>query len=1754
MKKQVTALILYTFGFLAGTKILFPARADGIDVLEPQPVSGISLSDPNLKVELLDTHPDDFFLSHDMDLAGRLYLGAREGVFVYERTPEGDFLARRSLYRFPADTWVYDLESFGEDLLILSNTALYRLRNARSPEPKLEKILWGNPLGHHHQGLHGMEFAPNGSLLVSMGDPHPGVHLDKTRPDHLWMWTWYVGPNQRKVPYAGVGAVMRLDLSSYDLSVYASGLRNPCGISFDRDWHLFANDNDQEGSTANPCKLMRVPRYSLNGWARGWDASQNPNRLDEIPNVNWSLDVPVGQGYYDHPTLGPTYRGSLFVANWGSRSVDRYPIQAEGAGFRADSIPFLQATGDRRPVSVMPTNDGRLIVSVCYMKGNEASPQCQTDLLLVSPRKTSAVPAHNRSGDSLVDLLAAPVQLRAKAHRELLRSGGAALAQAAEAFLNTEPSSPAFSSLVFLAAANGDKASAARITELTKGTGRPAALAWRAAATTAPVAFQNLDRDAIDTAAAKHDDPKLLTGLIEFLHASTRPPSDAVASLAAHDDPFVRQAAAILLARRAAPEQLNRLAKGDAYQRLAAALATSFRIWEQAEQATALPEGSTEAVEKRMRLLHPGGPIDLRELSAPVGTFNLADWWKNTWIKKALATDFGRLKRALEDEDARVAHAAAVGLFFLADERVDAQVASVLKRANTTLSIEAAKGNKKKQQKALAALKNAQLATNAEVPEAFRGIDWDGKTAPAGDVEKGQTLFTERGCVACHLAPHDGAGGSIGPTMVGIGERFPPSYLAASMLVPNQTVSPNFHPNTITMKDGVIHTGFVEAGAPSGQLNLRIITGQTIRLNKAEIVKQDASEQSMMPAGLIQTPQEMADMIAYLRGKSATEMPGDPLALNHFTHINPLAANAFHFSPVSAKYVRVKILDTNRGQPCIDELEIYAAGSSENLARSSHEARANASSLLKGYEKHKIQHLNDGKYGNLHSWIPAEKESWAQIELANVAELDRVVLSRDRGGALTRRVPIAFDILVSTDGKKWIPVKKVRPPSHAPKGKPAAEPLPALDDSGFVPIFDGRSLDAWDFRKGAWGLRDGTISCTGKEKTRNWIIWRGGRPSDFVLRLAFKYGTGNSGVQVRSDDLGDHQVFGYQVEIAAQAKMGLWHHSLLDKADPAREARHLMATAGQEVVISADGKKTVKQVAPKEEIVAHFREDGWNSMEIIAQGNTLVQKINGVVFSKVTDDDHRMSRRKGVIALQDHGKGCQVAFRNIRIKELKQEAGPAPHKQSSDVRGEPNPNHPNIVLILADDFGWGDTSCNNPDSPIKTPQIDRIAAEGIRFTNAHTPSAVCTPTRYGLLTGRYPWRSYLKARVLSYYAPALIPKGRVTLPSYLKTQGYRTGGFGKWHLGLDWTPKAGDPQNWRAHWETRDKSVAKRVGTGIDHTQPFGNAPTDIGFDTYFGTPSNAGRLPFFIQDNRVIKEPAVKRDTVDDLYVDRAIAFMEVHEEKHADRPFFVYLPLNAIHGAVELPKRFKGKTGMTQREDKIHWVEQSVGRILDALDRMKLAEDTLLIFTTDNGPLNSPVAREKGHQPAGPYRGIKTEVWDGGTRVPFVARWPGHIPAETTSDALLCLTDMLATVAALCGAPLPHGAGPDSVNQLPLLLQQKEQMSPRPPLVTASYLGFLTLRDSKWKAVFGTKWAGGHISNKYGVPAPKGTPPDHPSIGQLYDLEQDPGEKNDLWERRSDIVERLRLELARIKNLDPSDPLPPGVTNESSKAYLQP
>lgn len=466
---------------------------------------------------------------------------------------------------------------------------------------------------------------------------------------------------------------------------------------------------------------------------------------------------------------------------------------------------------------------------------------------------------------------------------------------------------------------------------------------------------------------------------------------------------------------------------------------------------------------------------------------------------------------------------------------------------------------------------------------------------------------------------------------------------------------------------------------------------------------------------------------------------------------------------------------------------------------------------------------------------------------------------------------------------------------------------------------------------------------------------------------------------------------------------------------------------------------------------------------------------------------------------------------------------------------------PNIILILADDYGWGDVSCNNPDAAFQTPNLDRIANEGVRFANAHTPHSVCTPTRYSVLTGRYAWRTHVREGVLAGYGKAMIHPGRLTLPSMLKQHGYRTGAFGKWHLGLDWEPVEGDPGDW--HWGTQvfanTNAAIPLIGKRVDHTKPVRIGPTHIGFDTAYITPSNNTRIPVWFKDDRVIgnfapdetglmRDPSVQRDSVDDFHVAHMLQFIDDTKQRNADQPFFVYLPLNAAHGATLPPERFKGKSKDGSRGDKCLWVNESVGKVLDALDERGIADETLLIFTTDNGPI--PPGRynaDTPHRAAGPYRGYKTDIWDGGFRVPFLVRWPDRIKAGSVHHGLLCLTDIFATIASLMGDELPEWAGEDSINQLPAFLGETDD-SLRQNMITQSNIGPMAFRRGQWKLIVDTTGSGGPKTpgaEPVIITAPWQAVPS--KVGQLYNIERDPYEQNNLWDQLPEVVEELRLAL---------------------------
>ncbi len=511
-------------------------------------------------------------------------------------------------------------------------------------------------------------------------------------------------------------------------------------------------------------------------------------------------------------------------------------------------------------------------------------------------------------------------------------------------------------------------------------------------------------------------------------------------------------------------------------------------------------------------------------------------------------------------------------------------------------------------------------------------------------------------------------------------------------------------------------------------------------------------------------------------------------------------------------------------------------------------------------------------------------------------------------------------------------------------------------------------------------------------------------------------------------------------------------------------------------------------------------------------------------------------------------------FRSVWLgaASLRLAAGADIARAVSGARGQP----PNIVFVMADDMGYGDVGCYNPESKIPTPNMDRLAREGIRFTDAHSPSAVCTPTRYGVLTGRYCWRTPLKSQVLYGYEPPLIERNRLTVASLLKKNGYETACIGKWHLGLEWAVKPGSDIDFSKPlpWKESENLTATGKDRFIDFTQDIEGGPVDLGFDYAFYTSGCSTVQPpyCFIEGKRTVGIPSERIDVekmqarpgwmvpgwrqedVDPTFTNKAVEFIEKHQTDRADSPFFLYFGLSAPHAPWLPPDFVKGKSSAGLRGDMVVLADWCVGKVLDALDRFNLSDDTLVIVTSDNGPrIGTHGARiVNNHRSSGRYRGYKSHIWEGGHRVPFIARWPGRIAPGTTSDELIGLTDLMATCAAIVGAALPENAAEDSFNILPALLGEHRDRPIRDSIIHHSCWGVFAIRQGRWKLVLDTQGSGGWVK-------PADDHPTEGSPGQLYDMADDPYETTNLWDAHPEIVARLKRLLDRQKKAGRSRPM---------------
>lgn len=467
---------------------------------------------------------------------------------------------------------------------------------------------------------------------------------------------------------------------------------------------------------------------------------------------------------------------------------------------------------------------------------------------------------------------------------------------------------------------------------------------------------------------------------------------------------------------------------------------------------------------------------------------------------------------------------------------------------------------------------------------------------------------------------------------------------------------------------------------------------------------------------------------------------------------------------------------------------------------------------------------------------------------------------------------------------------------------------------------------------------------------------------------------------------------------------------------------------------------------------------------------------------------------------------------------------------------------PNILFILADDLGYGDLGCYNPNSLAPTPNLDQLASEGLRMTRAYCPVSVCSPSRYALMTGQYPWRSWKKSGVMRNYEPSMMAPDLLTLPQMLQKQQYTTAGFGKWHLGATFPTLDGEkPVGYGEFY-------AEKNGANLDLSRPVSDGPLDHGFDHWFGF--SCASECWLLTDNTISGavghdlynvKAAPNSEQVEIIPLEdylphitnRTISYLENRATTDKDQPFFLYFAPYVPHIPLAVSPDFRGKTKAGLYGDYVYELDHYIGRILATLDRLGLRENTLVLFASDNGSQfeltsseldmtsasNSPGNQQRDtaltyrHQPNWPLRGNKWSIYEGGVRTPFIARWPKHIPAGKTSDQVMALTDMLATLAAVTHYTRAEGEGRDSYNMLPAL--SGKSPTERPEIVVQASGKLFGIIQGKWKYV--------------GVGNYKRTDPNDPP-GALYDLSTDEGEQVNLYDEYPEIARDLQQKLLKM------------------------
>ena len=974
----------------------------------------------------------------------------------------------------------------------------------------------------------------------------------------------------------------------------------------------------------------------------------------------------------------------------------------------------------------------------------------------------------------------------------------------------------------------------------------------------------------------------------------------------------------------------------------------------------------------------------------------------------------------------------------------------------------------------------------AQLGAAIEG--WKKKLNPQvlarANASRGRQAFATT-CGTCHQL--FGEGIALGPDLTG-SNRSDLAYILENVLAPSAVVGKDYLLHIYTMKDGSVVSG-MKREQTAEIVKLSLPGGAAVDVKLADVEKHEEVPQSLMPAGLFDALplNQVADLVKYLASATQVPLPGEPGSAP-----SPAAKSSSTVPPPAEGVIRIEgeslaeRFQPEGGEAKPQRMNNFGTGWSGDSHLWWIGGKPGQVLTLKlDQEQPKIA---AGTYDL--TIFPTTAKDYAQVKIAINGQLREVDFYSEQvlpGEAIrfenvniSPSEPLQIDIHITGKNPAALPrymvgidrieAARAGEPDSKKKNASHKEVAPPPLEEGYRSLFDGKTLAGWRGSPLHWRVDKGAITAgiaDGSGLKRNqFLVYEDAEFGDFTLRFQFQIQggpTANSGVQIRSSRLPGGGIAGYQADMDQGA---LWLGRIYDE-----HGRKLLVERGSRVTIAEDGKRSIETFAEPESFQQLLRSGGeWNDYEVDAQGSNLEIRINGTLVSALDDRQSGEADAAGKIALQLHsGPGpVSLRFRHVRI------AGGEDGPDSADTGSDAPPN---IVVIFCDDLGYGDLGCYG-SATIRTPHLDRMAREGIRFTDFYAAASVCTPSRAALLTGRYPIRNGMcsdKRRVLFPEDAGGLPDAEITIPEALREAGYATMHVGKWHLGVNEGSRPTDQGFDHSFGIPYSNDMDPREG--ITHRQHAGTQ----------NPPRDGWNVPL-LRDDQVVERPA-DQTTLTKRYTEESLKF--IRTQRASGKPFFLYLAHTMPHVPLFASADFHGRSRAGRYGDTVEEIDWSTGRILDAIRDAGIAGNTLVFFTSDNGPWL--VMNDEGGS-AGPLRDGKGSTWDGGMRVPGIAWMQGKIEPRTASIVTSTL-DLFPTALAMADVPLPDGLVLDGRDLAPFLFENS--LPPKQPLFFYRGRELFACRLGQWKAHLFTRPASGQDT------AQAHDPP------LLFHLGRDPAEK---------------------------------------------